>query len=142
MVSIQFCCSKQERQELVVIESPHAVAARGFQFILQLDFSNEFNIELEHPNKLMEVFGLLLQLPNFLKTEQEHQKTEFVTCSIVNSLLVSEGLLEVFHNFGYLFRRHIHSEMFQLLVEFSESWIAVTLGLVLMRGYFIQQLLD
>lgn len=40
-------CTKQERQEVIVIETPNSVTACGLEHVLHLHFSHEVDVSVE-----------------------------------------------------------------------------------------------
>lgn len=46
LVSSQLCCSKQEWQEVVVIQAPHSMRSSGLKPIRKLEISHHLNVSI------------------------------------------------------------------------------------------------
>lgn len=124
LVSSQLCCSKQEWQEVVVIQAPHSMRSSGLKPVCKLKISHHLNVPIakqmyghivsnravqrdtsdyiEMKEGLLEedieddgLVILLLDKSQFGKAVEPGQEAGLVSCTIVDSLAVTPALHKV-----------------------------------------------
>lgn len=88
--------AKNIAQEAVIIEAPHAMAARGLQFVYILKLPTQPKISREnHEDNISFFFELRLEETEQRQAQKENTERCLVTCTIIHSGEGSEGYEEI-----------------------------------------------
>lgn len=87
-------CAEEEGQELVVVEAPDAVGARGLEVVSFLDAAHEAQVcgEDDQGQGGERGWGEVAQS---IEAEEPEEEVEFVARTVVDALAVAEGVAEI-----------------------------------------------
>lgn len=92
-------CSKEKREEVVVVEAPNAVGAGGFEVVCTLDLAHEGDVAREdEEGDGGESRGR--EEGEAIEAEEPDEEVEFVAGAVVDTGAVTEGVVEVGGDFG------------------------------------------
>lgn len=88
---VQFGCSEEKGDEMVIVEAPNPVGSGGLQVVEHLDFPDELDVLVEDVSDGRLVLRGFDEV-QFAQTKEEDCKGEFMACSVVDSHLLLNKL--------------------------------------------------